>query len=393
MTYLPPSIGPAGLTIPSYSDILEYYITSFQSIYGQTVALGNDSADYQFMSITALLASDVMQALQLEYNNRAPNFAVGAALDSLVKLNGLARKSATYSTCTVTLTGTPGAVINNGIVADVNGNQWTLPSVVTIGAVGQTSVTATCTVSGAVNAVANQITTIVTPSAGWNSVTNGPNVASVGQPVESDAQLRARQAISTELPSETLLAGTVAAIAATPGVTRYNVLENPTGATDSYGNPPHSVTAVVEGGTDAAVATAIFDNRGIGPFTNGTTTVAVTDPNTGIVMNISFDRPSYIPIYIIVNIHALPGYTSDITAQIATALVTYLNSLQIGELLTVSALYAVIMSITPYLAAPLFSVYNVYVGTAPSPSGSSDIVVNFNEVVQGAVANIAINSV
>lgn len=391
-SYAPPFIGIAGLTIPSYNAILNYLIGQFQTIYGVTVYLGNDSADFQFISILALAISDQVNALQLDYGNRAPNFAVGAALDSLVKLNGLARKQASFSTCPVTLTGTAGAVITSGIVTDVNGIQWNLPPSVVIGGGGTSTVLAVCSVPGTVNALVGQITSIFTPTAGWTSVTNS-TAATIGQPVETDSQLRARQAISTELPSITMLAGTTAAIAAVPGVTRYFVEENPTGSTDANGCPPHSITAVVEGGTDLAVATAIFENRGIGCLTNGTTSVTVTDPNTGLSMPIGFDRPTYVPIYVIVNAHLLPGGTSGTIAAIAAAITAYLNSLQIGELVSYGALVAEAMSVNANLSQPIVSVHSLFFATTPTPTTTADIPMLFNQVAQGIAANVTVNAI
>ena len=344
-TFTPPSIGSAGLSIPSYQTILNYLVAQFQQIYGVTIALDNSSSDYQFLSIVALLISDMCQALQLEYNNRAPNFAIGAALDSLVSINGLARKAPTYSTVSLTITGTAGAVITDGQVTDtVFGYTWILPTPFTIGGGGTITVTATCQTAGAVEIPASsgptQYFNIATPQAGWTGVTNA-SASSPGEPVEADSQLRTRQSISVELPSETLLAGTYAGLLAVPGVTRVNIDENTGSTTNSNGTPGHSIQAVVEGGVALDIATAIYNNRGIGPGTYGTTTVAVTDLNTGVVMNISFDYAVEVPIYVIVNAHPTSGsLTSQQTSAIQAAIVAYLNSLEIGETVSFGAIVA-----------------------------------------------------
>lgn len=89
--------------------------------------------------------------------------------------------------------------------------------------------------------------------------------------METDEQLRARQALSTRLASHTMLSGTIAGIAAVTNVTRYSVHENYTGFTDAQFCPEHSITCIVEGGTDDDVASAIFLNRGIGCDTYGGT--------------------------------------------------------------------------------------------------------------------------
>lgn len=391
-SYVPPIIGPQGLSVPGYNAVIAYYVAQFKSIYGQNVYLGNDSADFQLLSIIALSASDVMNLAVLLYNNQSPAKAIGAALDSLVKINGLARKLATASTATVTLTGVAGTVVNDGVVTDINGNRWNLPDTVTIGSLGTVSVLATCSVTGAIAATPGQINGIATPTSGWTSVTNAAD-ANIGQPVETDSQLRARQAISTELPSITMLTGTIAAIAAVPGVTRYNVSENPTSGTDANGNPPHSITAVVEGGTDLDIATAIYNNKGIGCFTNGTDTVSITDPFTGNTQSISFDRPTYVPIYVTIPVHAFTGYTVATGVAIQVAVVAYLNSLQIGEIVTISGIIAAAMSVNPDLSMPLFSIRGLTAGTAPSPGAANDIPITFSQVSRGITGNVIITSV
>jgi uncharacterized phage protein gp47/JayE len=392
MSYTAPTIGPQGLTIPSYSDIQADLLAQYQSIYGASAYLGVDSADYQWISIVSLRISDTMQALQGVYNARAPLTAIGSDLDGIVKLNGIARKAASSSTAVLTLSGTAGAVITNGIVRDSSGFLWTLPASCTIGGGGSSNFTAICQTTGAINAAIGAISIIATPQAGWTSVTNAA-IAAPGQPVESDSQLRARQSLSVALPSITMLAGTIAAIAAVPNVTRYNVLENPTGSTDSYGNPAHSITAVVEGGADADVAQAIYNNRGIGCLTNGTTTITVTDAFSGSTMPISFDRPTNVPIYVSLNVHALTGFTSSTTAAIQTAIVNYLNSLQIGELVVLSELYGAALTVRPNPDLPMFSIRALTLGTTATPTGTSDLTLSFYQVAEGIANNVVITSV
>lgn len=392
MAYFTPYIDPAGLHVPTYQDILDDLIAQARSIFGQDIYLGNDSADYQLLSIMALKISDTMEAVQLAYNSRGPVTAVGSALDGVVKLNGLARKSASYSTCIVTLTGAMGTIITGGIVADVNGVKWTLPSPIGIGGSGTLSVVATCQTIGAVTALPGTITTIVTPTAGWTAVTNAA-AAVAGQPVETDAQLRARQSISAALPSSTLLAGTIAGVAALEGVSRWNVIENPTGSVDSYGTPAHSITCVVEGSTDEAVAQTIYNNKGIGCYTNGTTSVVVNDPTYGLPSTIRFYRPSYVAIDVTLSIHQLSGYVSTTTDAIKAAVAAYLNSLQIGEELTISGLYGAALSVMPDLSRPLFSIRGLTAGLHGGAQATDDITVDFFEVTTGDVADITVNMV
>lgn len=396
--YAPPVITATGLTTPSFNDIYNYYLEQFQLIYGTGVVTDPSSADIQQINILALAAADVMAALVMEYNNRAPNFAIGAALDSLVSLNGLVRKASTLSTVFVTLTGTSGAVVTNGVVVDdVFGYRWDLPISVTIGVAG-TTVLATCETPGTVNVGPGTVIGIASPTAGWTGVTNAS--ASVpGQPVEADSQLRTRQGISVELPSQTILAGTIAAIAAVSGVTRYAVDENTTGTTNGNGTPGHSIQAVVEGGTDADVAQAIFDNRGLGCGTSGSTTVAVTDPLTGLTMNISFDRPAYQSIFVSLNAHNQAGGSITAAQRLAiqNGLAAYLNGLQLAAVISYGELvYEAAAAVNTNPELPNVSIRaGLKFATTSTPTTDADIVLGFGVAAQvlAPATNILVTSV
>lgn len=402
MAYVAPSVGPAGLTIPGYLDIRDDNIAQFLKIFGTNQYVGTDSAIYQLIAILSLKQFDTMKALQYAYNQSSPTTAVGAGLDRIVKINGLARKPFSFSIVVLTITGAPGTVITNGVAQDTNENQWALPVTVTIPGGGSINVTATGTLPGSISAVAGAVSVIATPQAGWTGVTNAA-ASSPGTGIETDSQLRARQAISVALPSKTMFAGTVAAIAQLAGVTRYNILENPTGGTDSFGNPAHSITAVIEGGMQSAIAQTIYNNRGIGCLTNGnvggspitqTVTINVADPVTGFVIPISFISPPVdVPIYVIVNAHLLQGGTTATITAIQTAIVNYLNSLQIGELVSFGALYAAAMSVNPNLSAPIFTINSLFSAITPTPTGTTDISMLFYKVAQGITANVTVNSV
>jgi len=398
MAYAPPQITSAGLVIPSFNDIQQSLIDTYQTIYGTTVYLGNDSADYQWISAIAQKLYDNMTLGVLSYNSRSPLTAVGVDLDGVVKINGIARNTGSPSTVVLTLSGTAFAEVTNGQVADVNGIIWALPQTVTIGSGGNVNVTAVCEQNGAISAVPGTVTTPVGGfTAGWTGVTNSGS-AVVGTPTEADSQLRGRQSVSVALPSETRLAGTTAGLLATPGVTRVNVLENQTSSTDGFGNESHSLTCVVEGGADLAVATSIFTNRGIGCNTLGATVptmteVVVTDPNSGNTTTIGFVRPTDVPIYVSLTVNGLtPAFTTATQAAIIAALVTYLNSLAIGEVVSYTAIVSVAMSQNPNLSAPIYSVTALTTGVASSPVGTTDIDLDFYQVSEGITGNIVLTT-
>lgn len=396
MAYQAPSITAAGLTIPQFTDILAYYVANAKSIFGNSIYLGNDSADYQMLAITALLASDCMSAAQLAYNSFGAQTATAAGQDALYKITGIARKAPSYSICyNVTLTGLPGAVILTGKVQDGAGNFWDLPNNMTLNGAGTLTVTATCETLGSVNAAPGTLTSIATPTYGWTSVTNS-TAALPGFPVETDSQFRTRQAISVALSGMSPLNSVEAAIAQIAGVARYLVYENPTGAAGTDPNgfslPAHSITAVVEGGNTTAIATALWSKKTPGALSNGTTTVNVVDMYNNN-NPISFYILGYTPIYVALGIHQLTGYSAASTAQIQAAIATYLNTLAIGEVVLISALQAVAMSINTSLTTPTFAVRTCVAGTSIITESSSDVVLAFNYASQGLAANVTISFV
>lgn len=386
--YFAPYVDAAGLHLPTYAQILADNIQIYQNFYGQSVYLGLDSSDYQEISARSLKQSDTMAAIQLAYNARSAKTAIGTDLDAIVA--PIAREPATFSTAPVQLTGVADTTVTNGQVQDTNGNTWALPSPITFG--GSTlNTTVTAVASGPISAGSGAISIISGGgTSGWTGVTN-TSAASLGTFVEADSSLRARYAISLALPSRTLLAGTQAAVEALPGVTRYNADENSTGSTNANGNPAHSITVVVEGGVSQSIANTIYSNKGIGALTNGTTTETVIDPSTGVTASVSFDRPTYVPIFVTIVVNPLAGYTSAVLTLIQTAITNYLNSLQIGENVTYSAMYAVASSVMPNLALPQFSITSVRTAITATPTGTSDIAITFNEVAQGILANVLVS--
>jgi uncharacterized phage protein gp47/JayE len=401
--YLPPDVGPAGLTVASYPSILADNLQAFLNIYGSNQYIGQDASIYQLLSILSLKQADQNAALQLNYNQSSPQTAVGAGLDRVVKMNGLARLPFTYSTAALTCVGTPGLVLTQCFAQDQVGNLWALPSPTTLVG-GSVTVTATCTTPGNVTAEPGTINIVASPVNGpsgtWTSVTNAV-AATPGDPVEPDSSLRARQSVSVALPALTPIAATVAAVLATTGVVRVapgyptpggpgSSIENPTGATDSWGNPAHSISIVAQGGSPAAVCLSIYLKKTIGCLTNGTTSSLVTDPNTGYQETISYYQPTFLPIFVNV---VLVGYGSaPTTAQLAAvqaAVVTYLNELAIGETVSYSALIYEIMAVNATLISPGFGVQAMQIGSVVACATTATTVVSTASIVVASAAGVA----
>ena len=340
---------------------------------------------------------DCLLAIQMVYNNRSPHTAIGAALDGLVKLNGIRRKSATPSRCVVTLTGHARTEIVNGVVADDTGTNWTLPGPLVFpgeSGIVEVEAMAVCMKVGALTAPPDTITRIITPTDGWLSVTNH-EAATPGQEVEGQEALRARQAISTARPSRTVLEGLIGGIAEIPDVTRYRVYENDTNIFGFYGVPipGHSICAVVEGGLDDLIGLEIYLRKTPGCGTYGDIKVEIAKGDAAKVLVITpmwFFRPRYYDMHVTVTVKPLAGYTRAVNEGIRENVAEYLNSIAIGDSLIISGLWVAAASAMASQTRPSFSITNVTVGLEGEDQTADDYEIPFNAVTRGCFENVVV---
>lgn len=372
-----PVIDAAGIRAPSYGEVLQYFKDQYRNIYGADTYLEADSQDGQLLAVFAMAIHDANTAAVQVYNAFSPATASGEALSSNVKINGLARGVATRSSVDLRIVGQSGTTIAGGVALDGDRVQWELPASVTIPPAGEITVTALCRQVGAVAAAPGSITRIGTPTLGWQSVTN-PAAATPGAPVESDAALRVRQAVSVALPSRTVLEGTVGAVASVPGVLRHVAYENDTAVADANGLPPHSIALVVDGGDAGLIASAIAAKKTPGTGTHGSTTVVVTDIY-GIAHPIRFFRPVRVPVSAEIQMRALAGYTTATGQAVQRAVADYINGVAIGGGASASVEWADAISAANGVAGSgTFKITGLALSRS-SGNGAPDVALAFNE--------------
>jgi hypothetical protein len=334
------TISTTGISAPTYPQILAYFVTQFQAIYGADSYLGNDSQDGQWIAINAQAISDCNAAVIAAYNSFSPTTGQGNGLSSNVKINGLARIAGSFSTASVTIVGQANITITNGQAQDTSGNFWALPPTVTIPNGGTITVTAVCTTLGAITAAAHAINAIATPQLGWQSVDNAAQ-AVPGVGVETDAALRVRQSNSVALPSVTVFAGIVAAIQQVAGVTRVTPYENNTNSTNGNGIPATTLCFVVEcpSTVQLAVAQAIASKMPPGTPTYGNVANNITD-TAGVTRTINQQTATESTFTASIQVHTLTGWASSTIALIQTAVNAYFSAIAIGGTVNVAAVSA-----------------------------------------------------
>lgn len=394
MAYFKPYIDETGLHLPLYQDVLNELNDACRRIFGSDIYLEPDSQDYQVNAEVADLWSDVANLAQLVYNNRSIQFAQGVSVDGLLKINGLKRLKASKSVVVLTCSGTPGTVIKNGLVSDITGDIiWELENTV-IPDSGSIDVFAACRTPGEIYADAGTLVQIVTQTRGWESVINRAN-AVPGKNIETDAAAKARQAISTARPSKTVLQGLIGGIAEIPGVLRYRVYENDTGETDEHGIPEHSVCCVIEGGDTAEIGNEIYLRKTPGCGTYGDVEVEVVPENSELDSPppMCFFRPLYIDIFVRVSVKRRAGYVDALAEQIKENVAGFINSLDIGESVSVSLLETVAQSVVPDLRSPVFTLsptLPVVIGKERETLEEADIEIDFRQAARCIAENVEV---
>lgn len=384
------TIDASGITAPSLDDIRAWLVAQYQGIYGSDVYLEPDSQDGQWVGIVATALHDANAMCVSAYHAFSPATAQGEGLSRMVKINGLKRQVATKSVVDLLLGGTVGTVITGGYAVDEGGNRWILPDEVIIGMSGQITVTATAADVGAIAAPAGTVTTIGTPTRGWQTVTN--LLAAVeGDPVESDVALRTRQTTSTKIPSQTIFEGLVGAVAAVAGVSRYGGVDNDTDATDGNGIPSHSFSLVVEGGDAAVIAQTIYAKKGPGAGTYGTTSEVVMDAYD-VPHTIRFMRPTNVPIKAAITLKALAGYTSNIGAKIRAAVVAYINALNIGDEVYLTRLF-VPANLSGSVDGATFDITGLLIARDSDTPASANVLLAYHEAAACVADDVTITVV
>ncbi|CAB4150071.1 XkdT Uncharacterized homolog of phage Mu protein gp47 [uncultured Caudovirales phage] len=369
-------IDETGYHFADYPAFLAWRQEGYRAIYGADIYLESDSQDGQLIAIQAKADYDTAALGAATFNSFSPVTAQGVGLARNVKINGINKRSATYSTADLTIVGQAGTILNGAIAVDTLDQKWLIPNGTTIPGGGTVVATATAEKIGAVAAEASTINRIYTPTLGWQTV-NNVAAATPGVPVESDAELRTRQASSTANPSLTVFEGSVGAVQNLPGVIACRGYENDSDVTDPNGIAPHSISHMVIGGDSTEIAQTIALHKTPGTGTVGTTMVPVTD-SKGMPLDIRFTRPTAAIIGVEITLAAGVGWSSEFEDLIAAAVAETINDFGIGNNVLITRLFAPAYLVgTP--AGETFDIATIRIKKDAGSFGTSNITIDFDE--------------
>lgn len=440
----PYGVVPEGFNPKPLQDIKTDLEAAYRAVFGAGVDVSASSPFGQEIGIMAERLAELWSVGEAAYGSAFPDSATGASLDLVAALGGVTRIPAAYSTVSVTLAGTATAVPSGTVVSNGLGVRWATTALATkvaltawatstgystgdrrtangnaylatasgtsAGAGTGPSGTGTAITDGTVvwayigtgtavvdanaqaenigpvSGIARSINTIETPVSGLSSALNILD-AQVGRVEETDAELRVRREIAIRAIGGATVDAIRSNVLSVSGVTDCYLFENDSDITDVNGLPPHTFEAVAAGGTDLAVATAIFDKKAAGIGTYGTTTQPVTDDQAQ-VHQIKFSRPSVVNVWVVLTVKVDFGtFPLDGSDQVKAALVAYQEAnLRVGIDVRSAALVSTIFAIPGVLDLGGLP----FIGTAPSPVTSATIVLTNRQIADFDTSRITV---
>lgn len=296
--------------------------------------------------LVSLKLGELGEALQSLNDQLDPDNAQGVQLDIIGALRGVPRNQPSYSTATVTLTGTAGTIIPQGKVVEGGGDdgaaRWVLTADATIGGGGTTTATVQAQEAGAVVALATEIDTIVTPVTGWTVVSNAA-AATTGQARELDDDYRIRQPESMQLAGTTTAGAIRAALNDLDFVDKAIVVENDTGSSATVGGltlDPNSIYVIIDpaGLTTAqkqSVAAVLYARVPSGIKTMGTDNSVTVTGEDDLSKTLNWDEVSDLAVTVAVTVVLDTGYVlADVETAVQDAVAAYFDEVAVGEEVT-----------------------------------------------------------
>ncbi len=296
------NVGPVA---PTAAAVLQTQQDIFQAAFDNKLNIDPATPQGQLMASLAAIVQDKNSQLLFLASQFDPATAEGVWQDALAAIYFLERQGAVATLVQVRCTGLPGTVIAGQDSSVTPARVKTMDGTVlvcliggTIPAGGEITLPFVAQATGPVMVEANSVTTIVQAQPGWDTVEN-PDPGVTGRDVESRQAFEERRRLSVAYNSRSMLASIYARVGNLPGVIDLLARQNRTSAPQTINGvqlSPHSVYIAVLGGADADIAEAIYNSVSGGCDYNGDTDVTYTDPVTGAVEVIRFQRPDAVAI-------------------------------------------------------------------------------------------------
>ena len=353
---MPNTLDTNGLTIKTLNEIVSDLTTGMQGIYGSDINIDQNSPDGQLINIYAQTAIDTLELLLNIYNSYSIANSYGVNLDQRVALNGITRNQGTYTRTNITIvTDRPiSAQYLLGLdfvpaekcytVADANGNKFVLETTQSFWSAGTYVCSFRAYNIGMIQTTINTITNPITVVLGITSVNNPTAALYTGINEETDVELKVRQAKMFYLAATSPADSIESALLQTTNVTDAFVPENDTSIIQN-GINPHSIWAIIENGSDADIAQAIYIKKAPGCGMQGSSSSTILRPN-GTTFTALFDRPLYQNLHIRFGMIPKDGVSIFDNNYIKQSLVSYFN-FKLNQTPTIGDIVVAMQTIQP----------------------------------------------
>lgn len=328
---MPNILDENGLQIKTFNEVKQDLSAGMRQIYGNDINIDSNTPDGQLINILSQIIIDLLEIVLQVYSSFDPDTAIGTVLDQRCAINGIQRKSGTYTYVNIDITANQSVTLEGldqvsedeaYTVSDDQGNLFVLSATSSISP-GVSNLQFRAKNIGNVEVLPDTITTPVTIIVGITNINNPGSAVVKGTDEETDAQLRERRKRSLSISNQGYLDGLLAALLNISDVSSANVYQNRGGTIDADGIPGHSIWVVVRGGTDAEIG-AVMDNKvsgGVGM--KGNTSIVVPQID-GSYDTYYFDRPTAQMLYINIDITPLKSQTIDYD-NLKQQIVSYFN--------------------------------------------------------------------
>lgn len=332
-------------------------------------------------------------------NFNASGVTVAAALNALSGLSGVTVTGPTTNVYTVTFAGASGAqpqptlsVGTNTVLTAGSAPVAITPLITVPGVLPNVTLPVVCLTTGEIPAYAGTLTTIVTPIVGVSSVNNLTDITP-GADIETDSALRIRRYLSVSFPGSANPDAILSKVRQLTGVVSAIIDNNVTFITNGNGTPGKAFQVIALGGDDNEIGQVIWDNGPAGIESFGSTTVVINDIS-GNPQNVSFSRPTPVPIYVTVNFTELDDFPPGGIATMQQAIVDFAEAdFTVGENVIAWRLNLALAGINGIdnLQFRLGTTLTAQVNTLVFGGGSPNLVTG--NIINGTVNGVAITPV
>jgi len=384
-------VQPQGFVVPNADEIIQALNAGMLAYVSSDFDTDPDSPDGQVIGVHARQLALVWEALGRIHDANNPDNAEDELLVEIAKLSGTTKQGPQPTTVAAQVNLASGTTLVSGTALASIFNHpdllFTPAQDYTAAADGTYTIAFRCTQTGPIPVPVGTLTVISTPITGWVSVGNtDPGV--LGNNGDTDTILRARR--DAELSATGSTTGPAIAsdiLSLSTDVVTVEVLVNTGNSPDSNGVPPHSFEAVVyhQPTLDlSTLAAVIWNNQAAGITSTGTTPITFVD-GLGVTRTVWYTPVETVPIYLSYVLSTGSGYVgSTQVKQDVAAAMTKISSPGVDVIALRAEAYALV-------EGGVLDVTSFHLGTASSPSGTTNITISPRQVATFDPAHIEVS--